>query len=94
MAERIVTDTWRAVLVVGCFIAMREVSREAPVAVTQAAVAGAAAPQQATYAAHVPQTWAPQYQPPPPEYGNQKPLRKIGEAFVELGDSVIGAIRR
>lgn len=92
MAERIVTDTWRAVLVVGCFIAMREVSREAPV--IQAAAAGITAPQQATYAAHMPQTWVPQYQPPPPEYGNQKPLRRIGEAFVELGDSVIGAIRR
>ena len=88
MAERIVTDTWRAVLVIGCFIAMREVSREVPA--IPAAAAGIAAPQPVPPA----QSWVPQYQPPPPAHSNQKPLRRIGEAFVELGDSVIGAIRR
>lgn len=92
MAERIVTDTWRAVLVVGCFIAMREVSREVPAIPT--AAAGIAAPQQVPPAMQATQHWVPQFQPPPPDHSNPKPLRRIGEAFVELGDSVIGAIRR
>lgn len=37
---------------------------------------------------------APVYGNQQPVYGNERPLRRIGAAFVELGDSVIGAIRR
>jgi hypothetical protein len=74
----IVRDTWRAVLVVVVAILLREVFAERP----------AAAPAVATQ-------WHPVM--PPPIAATQepsRPLRRVGEAFVDLADSVIGVIRR
>ena len=76
-----IRDTWRAVLVVLVVVVVREV------------LSRPAAPQPPTihYIPTPPVYGNPQ---PQPVYGNEKPLRRIGAAFVELGDSVIGAIRR
>lgn len=77
----IVRDTWRAVLVVVVAALLREVFAERP----------AAAP---TVATSVPMQWAPPpaWQPaaPPPD----RPLRRVAAALTELGDSVIGVVRR
>ena len=80
MAEKLVCDTWRAILFVGCLVAACEVLREPP----------PPAPQMAFMP---PQQWAPVGGNQYPVHEN-RPLRRIGSAFVELGDSVIGAIRR
>lgn len=77
-----IRDTWRAILVVVVVLVLREIlSRPAPP--VQVPIHYFPAP-------------APVYnnQPQPPVYGNERPLRRIGAAVVELGDSVIGAIRR
>ena len=93
----LVRDTWRAVLVVVVVIVLREVLADRP------------APSQPVATPTPPPTMqmmplpgpAPQWQPAPPGYGNpypeqrnDRPLRRIGSAIVELGDSLIGAIRR
>lgn len=97
----LVRDTWRAVLVVVVVIVLREVLADRP-APSQPATAVAPQPMQ-TMPMPGP---APQWQPAPPGYGNpvhgnpypeqrnDRPLRRIGSAMVELGDSLIGAIRR
>lgn len=89
----LVRDTWRAVLVVVVVIVLRAVLADRP------------APSQPVAAAPTMATPMQPWQPQPPVYGNlgpkypeqrneDRPLRRIGSAFVELGDSVIGAIRR
>lgn len=74
----IVRDTWRAVLVA---VLLREFLAERPVA----------PPAVATQ-------WQPQQWQPPPivvtQQQPQRPLRRVGEAFVDLADSVIGVVRR
>ena len=92
-----VRDTWRAVLVVVAVIVLREVLAERP------------APSQPVAAPAVQQMPLPgpmpQWQPAPPVYGNpypqpapeqrnDRPLRRIGSAVIELGDSLLGAVRR
>lgn len=77
--EKMIRDTWRAVLVVAVVFVLREMFSVPPP------------------------------QPPPPVYGNgqmmyyyppvqgneqPRPLRRIGGAVVELGDSLLGALRR
>lgn len=82
----IARDTWRAVLVVVVAVVLREVFSEPPQPAT-------AQPQQpVVYYQPQPPVGGNLYQPP--EQRNDKPLRRIGSAFLELGDSVIGAIRR
>lgn len=80
-----IRDTWRALLVLvvgGLLMEAAGLRQQQP----------APAPQQPA-----PQ-WG--YHPQPaayPVYANpepDRPLRRIGAAFVELGDSMIGAIRR
>lgn len=73
-----IRDTWRAVLVIIVVLVLREILSR---------------PQPPV---NVPVQYVPVYnnQSAPPVYGNERPLRRIGAAFVELGDSVIGAIRR
>jgi len=93
----IVRDTWRAVLVVVVVAVLREV------------LADRLAPPQPVAAAPTMATPSHLWQPIPPVHGNQqppaygnpypeqrndRPLRRIGSAVVELGDSLIGAIRR
>ena len=78
----IVRDTWRAVLVVVVACLLREVFAERPPAV---ATHGAWQPAQ-VQAQPVP-VWMPQTEQP-------RPLRRVGSAFVELADSVIGVVRR
>jgi hypothetical protein len=75
-------DTWRAVLVVVVAILLREVL-STPVRRNEQPVYNPP-----------PMYFQPQYHPP--VHGNEqpRPLRRIGEAVVELGDSLIGAIRR
>ena len=77
----IVRDTWRAVLVA---VLLREFFAERP-------VAPPAPPAVATQ-------WQPQQWQPPPivvtQQQPQRPLRRVGEAFVDLADSVIGVVRR
>lgn len=76
-----IRDTWRAVLVVIVVLVLREIlSRPQPPA------------QMPIHYIPAPPVYG--NQPPTPVYGNERPLRRIGAAFVELGDSVIGAIRR
>ena len=76
-----IRDTWRAVLVVIVVLVLREIlSRPQPPV------------QMPVHYVQAPPVYG--NQPAPPVYGNERPLRRIGAAFVELGDSVIGAIRR
>lgn len=76
----IVRDTWRAVLVVVVAVLLREVFAGRP----------AAPPTVAT-----PTVQTPVYvMPPAPPAQPERPLRRVAEAFTELGDSVIGVIRR
>lgn len=82
----IARDTWRAVLVVVVAVVLREVFSEPPQPAT------APPPQPVVYYQPQPPVGGNLYQPP--EQRNDKPLRRIGSAFLELGDSVIGAIRR
>lgn len=89
MTAAIVRDTWRAVLVVVVAIVLREVLADRPV--PPQPVAATATPYMATPAPAL--AWQP-VPPPPPVPENPKPLRRIGSAVVELGDSLIGAIRR
>lgn len=79
----IVRDTWRAVLFVVVAVLLREVfaERAPPAVVTH----GPWQPAQ-VQAQPVP-VWIPQTEPP-------RPLRRVGSAFVELADSVIGVVRR
>lgn len=77
-----VRDTWRAVLVVVVVCLLREVFVERnPTVATPAAPAW-----QPAQAQPVP-VWMPQTEPP-------RPLRRVGEAFLELADSVMGVVRR
>lgn len=82
----IARDTWRAVLVVVVAVVLRELFSEPPQPTT------AQPPQPVVYYQPQPPVGGNLYQPP--EQRNDKPLRRIGSAFLELGDSVIGAIRR
>lgn len=81
-----IRDTWRAVLVLvvgGLLLEAAGLRQQPP------------APQPVQAA---PQQWG--YQPQPAAYPvcanpePDRPLRRIGAAVVELGDSMIGAIRR
>lgn len=81
-------DTWRAVLVVIVAVLLREVFAERP----------AAAPAPPTVPTNVqfqamqawPQPQPPAWQPVEPD----RPLRRVAAALTELGDSVIGVVRR
>lgn len=89
MTAGLVRDTWRAVLVVVVTIVLREVLADKPVPPQPVAATMPPAP----YMAMPAPAWQPVPVPPPvPEH--PKPLRRIGSAVVELGDSLIGAIRR
>lgn len=82
----ITRDTWRAVLVVVVAVVLREVFSEPPQPATP--------PPPVVYYQPHPQTPVGGNFYQPPEQRNDRPLRRIGSAFLELGDSVIGAIRR
>jgi hypothetical protein len=97
----IVRDTWRAVLVVVVVVLLRDVLAERPAAAPAPPAVATSAWQQP------PPTVATNWQQPPPtvatnwpmqhivvEQQPARPLRRIGEAFVDLGDAVIGAVRR
>jgi hypothetical protein len=79
----IVRDTWRAILVVAVAVALKAIF--SPPAPPPAAVAWQ--PQ--------PQVYVQQY----PVYGNQTPvhengpIRRVGQATVELAEAVLGVIR-
>lgn len=83
----VVRDTWRAVLVVVVAVLLREVFAERPAAPTPTVATSSWQPTPA-----VATGWPVQQivveQPP------ARPLRRIGEAFVDLSDAVIGAVRR
>jgi hypothetical protein len=84
-------DTWRAVLVVLVAVLLREIFAERPVAAptppvaTNVATAMQYQPMQAW-----PQPQPPAWQPVQPD----RPLRRVAAALTELGDSVIGVVRR
>lgn len=75
----VVRDTWRAVLVVVVAVLLREVFAERP---------APASPTVATPTVQTPVFIMPPQSPP------DRPLRRVAQAFTELGDSVIGVIRR
>jgi energy-converting hydrogenase Eha subunit A len=81
----VVRDTWRAVLVVVVAVLLREVFAERPAAPTVATSTWQPTPTVAT-------GWP--VQQIVVEQPQARPLRRIGEAFVDLGDAVIGAVRR
>lgn len=77
-------DTWRAVLVVVVAVLLREVFAGRP---------AAPAPSVATQMQFQPMPAWPQppaWQPVEPD----RPLRRVATALTELGDSVIGVVRR
>lgn len=92
----LVRDTWRAVLVVVVVIVLREVLADRP-APSQPV---AAPPMQTMPLPGPTPQWQPApvygnpYQQPAPEQRNDRPLRRIGSAVIELGDSLLGAVRR
>jgi hypothetical protein len=89
----IVRDTWRAVLVVVVVVLLREVLAERPAAApSPPAVAASGWQQQAWQPPAVATSWP--VQQIVVEQQPARPLRRIGEAFVDLGDAVIGAVRR
>lgn len=75
-----IRDTWRAVLVVAVCCLLREVfeDRRQPPPIVATQMPPAWQPAP---------VWVPQPEPP-------RPLRRVGSAFVELADSVIGVVRR
>lgn len=86
----LVRDTWRAVLVVIVVIVLREVltERPAPPPVQTMPMPGPATPWQPA------PVYGNPYPQPAPEQRNDRPLRRIGSAVIELGDSLLGAVRR
>jgi hypothetical protein len=80
-----VRDTWRAVLVVVVAVLLREVFAERPAAAPTAV----ATPSVATH-------WQPQVvvMPAPAPAPQERPLRRVVESVIQLGDSVIGVVRR
>ena len=93
----LVRDTWRAVLVVVVVIVLREVLAERP-APSQPVAAPAVQPMPLPGPMQQWQTAPPVYGNPHPqpahEQRNDRPLRRIGSAVIELGDSLLGAVRR
>lgn len=83
----LVRDTWRSVLIVVVVVLLREVFAERPAAVPTVATGWQTQPQ----AAWVP---APAWQPAPQPAAPDRPLRRVAAALTELGDSVIGVVRR
>lgn len=72
---------------------IRDTWRAVLVVVVACALREALAGRQAPMVVHAPPAWQPAWQAPPaPE--QPRPLRRVGAAFVELADSVIGVIRR
>jgi hypothetical protein len=87
-----VRDTWRAVLVVVAAILLREVfaGREAAVTPAPAAPQTVATQMQFQPMPAWPQPQPPAWQPAEPD----RPLRRVAAALTELGDSMIGVVRR
>ena len=85
----LVRDTWRAVLVVVAAALLREIFAERPV-VPAAPTQTVATPMQFQPMPAWPQPQPPAWQPVEPD----RPLRRVASALTELGDSVIGVIRR
>lgn len=94
MMQALIRDTWRAVLVVVGGSLLLEVhglqrQRPAPAPTPPPAVT---TPTVTTYGGYPP-AWQPQIivqpQPQPPE----RPLRRVAQAVMELGDSMIGVVR-
>lgn len=86
-----VRDTWRAVLVVVAAILLREVFAGREAAVTPApATQTVATPMQFQQMPAWPQPQPPAWQPVEPD----RPLRRVAAALTELGDSMIGVVRR
>jgi hypothetical protein len=81
-----VRDTWRAVLVVVVAVLLRDVFAERPAAVAPAPPAVATQWQA--------QAWQPAPAPSVATQNPDRPLRRVAQAVVELGDSVIGVVRR
>lgn len=82
-----VRDTWRAVLIVVTVVLLREVFAERPAAAPTVATGWQPQPQ----ASWVP---APAWQPAQAPAVPDRPLRRVAAALTELGDSVIGVVRR
>lgn len=80
----IVRDTWRAVLVVVVAVLLREMFAGQPAA--PPVVWQPAQPPTVATPMMMPAGW--QQQPEP-----RRPLRRVGAAFVELAESVIGVVR-
>jgi hypothetical protein len=81
-----VRDTWRAVLVVVTVVLLREVLAERPPAAPPAVTTVWQPQAQAAW--QQPPAWQPEAQQP------DRPLRRVAAALTELGDSVIGVVRR
>lgn len=95
-----VRDAWRAVLVVVVVIVLREVLADRPAPSQPVAAPAVQQPMQTMPLPGPMPQWqqAPgygnPYQQQAPEQRNDRPLRRIGSAVIELGDSLIGAVRR
>lgn len=81
----IVRDTWRAVLVVVVAVLLREVFAERPAAAPPAMATPTVATQWQPQVVVVPAS------APAPQ---ERPLRRVVESVIQLGDSVIGVVRR
>lgn len=94
MTRALVRDLWRTVLVVvggSLLIEVHGLVKQRPLVATPTV----ATPTVATYGGYPPHPAWQQPQPqviiqqPPPE----RPLRRVAEAVINLGDSVIGVVR-
>ena len=96
MIRALARDTWRAVLVVvggSLLLEVHSLQRQRPAAAPTPPPT-VTTPTVTTYGGHPP-AWQPQpqpqiiVQPQPPE----RPLRRVAQAVMELGDSMIGVVR-
>lgn len=86
-----VRDTWRAVLVLVVGVILVEVCQRPP-----APTVATSQPMQPAWPAMqpMPPAWQPVPAPWPQATVQERPLRRVASALTELGDSVIGVVRR
>jgi hypothetical protein len=90
----IVRDTWRAVLVVGVVVLLRDVLAERPAAPAAPVVAPAWQPAAVQWSPPPVATgaWQPMPQAAPP-VETKGPIRRVAREIIDLSEAVLGVVR-